>query len=447
MKNFKTLFGMMVVALMAASCTNDVNDVLAPEAPQKGYPFEATIAPKSFDATTRTALVEDTENGTISSTWEVGDKIAIVYLTESDPEEIEAEVKKVAEDGSATIVATFTELPYDNGGEYNADLIYPAGDDAGDDVLTSQDGTLSADRDLRNGGAKLIFDGNKITFDGTPSLKAIGSIVKFSMKDLGETPNAIPVSKLVISSKGYWNPGDDLTITVSLISETDVVYVTIPQSYGKEHTFWFEATANDSDFKEIPYIVKATATLDAGKYYQTTLKMATVGNVIGCDGKFYKNVDDAEGNAEAMIAYLGNEATDAPHGLAIALEDVSDGLITWSNAATAVNTWADSHKINGDASGWRLPSAYDWQRMFSGCGSTHDYVSELTNGNDGMVFDYGEFKSKLTNAGGHAGGSSYSYWSSTAYNEDNAWSVALGAKKFTFINKGINISVLACLAF
>ena len=55
MKTFKTLFGMMAVALMAASCSNDMNDVQAPEQASEvgGIHFTATIAPKSFDATTR----------------------------------------------------------------------------------------------------------------------------------------------------------------------------------------------------------------------------------------------------------------------------------------------------------------------------------------------------------------------------------------------------------
>ena len=79
MKTFKTLFGMMAVALMAASCSNDMNDVQAPEQVAKdgGIHFTATIAPKNFDAQTR-ALV-DNGDGTLSSNWAVGEAIIMNY--------------------------------------------------------------------------------------------------------------------------------------------------------------------------------------------------------------------------------------------------------------------------------------------------------------------------------------------------------------------------------
>ena len=451
MKSFKTLFGMMFVALMAASCTNDVNDVLAPEAPQKGYPFEATIAPKTFDATTRTALVEDTENCTISSTWQEGDMIRIDYMKSATAgTSVDAMVTKVATDGSATIKATFIDEPY-TGVENNADLSYPAGAVH----ITNQDGTLSADRDLRYGPAKLKVDNGKITFDGMPSLDAEGSIIKFTMKDLGETPNAISVSKLVISSKDYWGEGDELTIKVTPTEATDVLYVTIPvQDIGSEHTFWFEATASDGT----PYIAKATGTLELGMYYQTTLKMATVGNVIGSDGKFYKDADAAGTAAEAMIAYLGNEATDAPHGLAIALEMASKVSVSWDNsgennggktAAEIVDAWANFHEINGDATGWRLPSAYDWQRMFIGCGSTSTYVESLTSNNSGMNFSNGNNFISLWNAATGSEFQSDDYWSSTEYGANLAWVVILDSSTATVYvhGKGNDDRVLACLAF
>ena len=76
MKNFKTLFIMMAVAMMA-SCTNDVNDVLTLQQAE-GMPFIATLAPKTFSATTRTLLNENAD-GSISSEWQVDDEITLRY--------------------------------------------------------------------------------------------------------------------------------------------------------------------------------------------------------------------------------------------------------------------------------------------------------------------------------------------------------------------------------
>ena len=445
MKNFKTLFGMMFVALIAASCTNDVNDVLAPESPQKGYHFVATIAPKTFDATTRTLLVEDTENGTISSTWQEKDEILISYWADGEtfPISVTAKVSKVASDGSATIEATLEKLPTSTG-DHNANLSYPA-----IQKIDEQDGQLSGDRDLRYGYATLVVVDDKVTFKNEASLFADCSILSFSMSDLkGGDINA---DKLVISCKDYFDVDDDLTITVTPpAGETlDKVYVSIPswEDMGAR-TFWFEATASDGT----PYIAKATGTLELGMYYQTTLKMATVGNVIGSDGKFYKDADAAGTAAEAMIAYLGNEATDAPHGLAIALEKASANYVTWDasgdnngkkTAEEIVDAWANNHAVTGGT--WRLPSAYDWQRMFIGCGSTHEYVSSLNN----MEFGYGNFFT-LWKSATSSSFPSYYYWTSTTSGSECAWVVIFESSTAFFDGQQYKDSIYqvrACLAF
>lgn len=198
------------------------------------------------------------------------------------------------------------------------------------------------------------------------------------------------------------------------------------------------------------------------KWQPVGVVVPKVGMVIGANGYFYENATAAEEagtTAQAMIAYLGNEAEDADHGLAIALKLASENTVTWDNsgtdnnnktAAELVAAWADSHKINGDASGWRLPSAYDWQRMFIGCGSTHEYVSELTSSNSGMEFRYDNFLTLWNTATGSSFLSSgYRYWSSTELVASNAWGVFLDSSSATFYPnlKDLACRVLACLAF
>lgn len=112
---------------------------------------------------------------------------------------------------------------------------------------------------------------------------------------------------------------------------------------------WLEATAEDGK----KYIQKAkveelSAIAEAGK-----LTMATLGNIIGVDGKFYANkasVDAATTTGAAMIVYLGNEGetnTTYNHGLAIALGDAADGNARWGVPNTTVlgkhyNTWSSA---------------------------------------------------------------------------------------------------------
>ena len=70
------------------------------------------------------------------------------------------------------------------------------------------------------------------------------------------------------------------TITPTDASGTNSLYVTLHSL--ADATFWFEATGTDGK----PYIAKGTSKLKLGEFYQTTLKMATVGDVILSNGKF-----------------------------------------------------------------------------------------------------------------------------------------------------------------
>lgn len=465
MKNFKTLFGMMLVALMAASCTNDVNDVLAPEAPQKGYPFVATIAPKTFDATTRTLLTEDTENGTISSTWEEGDKIIIWYEAESGFSEVEAEVKKVASDGSATIVATFEILPKattDN----NAALYYCTSGSI-DNYGVDLNGKLNADLDLRMADVTLKVVDGVVTLDGEVSLHAYGSILRISMTDLDN--KAVGLKKLVISSKDYYFEGVDYSFTVTPDPDEfpNVVYVAILGDEA-EHTFWFEATDKDGN----PYIAKATGTFKPGMYYQTTLKMATVGDLMNSDGSFSATAETGK-TPIGVIAYLGNDATvestadGGGHGLVLALKNAdsnvkwstdtetwqfgeeakvadTDALLRSTNVSGYTNTktlvektdagdpedlfpaayyaWNYSEKNSSDkaptgTTGWFLPSAQQWVKMLTGLGGLSEDQVRWTG-----FFDGDTAIKNWETALQKAGSDKYDTFNTTSSSLANYWS-------------------------
>lgn len=84
-----------------------------------------------------------------------------------------------------------------------------------------------------------------------------------------------------------------------------------------------------------------------------------IGWVIATNGRVYPHVKAAKAeNAVpvAAIAYLGSLA-DCKHGLAIAIEDVSNSRYTWKEAPAAVTQWAASHPVREAA--WRLPTVSD----------------------------------------------------------------------------------------
>ena len=155
---------------------------------------------------------------------------------------------------------------------------------------------------------------------------------------------------------------------------------------------------------------------------------ADVGNLICTDGHIHVYGVDAGCTKErvAMIAYVGTES-DCTHGLAIALEDVSDNTLTWESTGTNNNNktaaewcsaWNTSSKaVTGYT--WRLPSQKDWQYMFIGCGSGESYA----NPSDWGERDYSYLATKLGSVSGTAlHGNNDFYWSSTTKDSgQGAW--------------------------
>ena len=189
-----------------------------------------------------------------------------------------------------------------------------------------------------------------------------------------------------------------------------------------------------------------------------TLAEATledIGKIAGKDGKIYATKADAEavatGNAVAMIAYVGT-ASDCAHGLAIALEDVSNEKLTWDNsgsnnesktAAEWCSAWNTSKAVTGGT--WRLPSIKDWQYMFIGCGASESYSDNP------IQMSYSGLASKLTTAQGDALPVNKDYWSSTVASPSYPWTVRFGDSYAFFGNntwEGHAFDLVrACLAF
>lgn len=73
-------------------------------------------------------------------------------------------------------------------------------------------------------------------------------------------------------------------VITTVTPSASAFYVALPALSAS--TYWFSATAGSK-----PYIAKATVgtATTAGNYYQSTVKMATLGDLMGQDGKFYAN--------------------------------------------------------------------------------------------------------------------------------------------------------------
>ena len=255
-------------------------------------------------------------------------------------------------------------------------------------ALATQDGTIGNCPEVRVGTATIDKDNHSLS--SVTKLAAQNAIFKFTLQDLSAGAKSATEFKV---SDGSGN----VMTTVTPGSASGELYVALPvMATG---TYWFNATIDSK-----PYIAKATVgtATTAGKYYQSTVKMATFGDFILSDGKFAPS--SSTGTKVAKIAYVGSdngEAAPYNHGLALALSDAS-GTYKWSTSTSStVNTKQQSSSSFTSESGlqyndathdsdtypafkaafannstaaptgcsdWFLASGYQWAKMFTAAG-------------------------------------------------------------------------------
>ena len=248
------------MALMISACSsNDMEEtVQQPNNKAEGIPFTATIR-VGESATTR-ALTED--GATIVPSWAEGDKVALVHNGVSD----EMTVSSVS-DGVATITGNITGSPADGDA---VTIIYPSSavdattKDIKADLLTNQDGTLATiakNYDVRKGTGTLNV-GTTATLRGNVSLENQYAIVKFSLSD---GTNAIKATQFLVR-----DGNDNVLAAVKPASASSTLYVAIPPATTS--TFRFKAATATSSY----FYSKSDVTITAGKYYQSSLKLALV---------------------------------------------------------------------------------------------------------------------------------------------------------------------------
>ena len=442
------LFLMAALALTFAACSNDDNEIQLPEQPQQaeGIPFTATI---SIDngRTTR-ALEEDGTN--LKASWEIGERVAMIHNGVRD----EMTVSSV-DGGVATIKGTITGSPKTDD---PVTVIYPSTAADGTtgnvkaDLLVNQTGTLAevaSKYDVRKGSGTLTVSGTA-TLNGIVSLDNQNAIFKFTLYDF--TDADINVDEFVISD----NDGNKIT-TVNPSSPASEFYVAMPVLSGGS-TYWFNATIIGK-YDDKHYIAKKTMRSSdtvAGMYYQTTVKMATCGDVILADGSFAVK---GTTNEKAIIAYVGEDGqTGYRHGLALALVDASSGnKVQWCDQ-TGETCLATQYADIYDAYGVDIDGIANTEALVAPGTHTHAAASaakDFTGDRPAntspwflptvaqwalMMSDAGSYDALKAKAGMK---SDATYWSSTEVDYEYAWSSDEDWENF----KDEERYVRACFAF
>ena len=248
-----------------AACSNE-NDIVNPKnEPQQpasdGITFTAVFGVKN--GTTR--ALSDPGDGTLTASWEVGEKIAIVFNNQVT----RAEVSSVDDEGNATVTAT---LPSGTPNNQAVLYIYPA-DCAWNGGLRSgigevQTGTLYGQfglnrYDLAIAEGTLVVDGETAQPNGTVTLVNQFAMCKFQFKD--ENDQVIrDIAKLVITDLSTTRK-----ITVTTPPSMDYFYVAMNPS---NNSIKFDLTTSGGKiYKKI-----SSAHLEAGMFYQPTFKMTLI---------------------------------------------------------------------------------------------------------------------------------------------------------------------------
>ena len=251
------------------------------------------------------------------------------------------------------------------------------------------------------------------------------------------------------------------SLTITPDAATNELTVALRNELAAEDTYKIWATDGVKGYM----LTSPSIEFANGNYYEITLNMtqepdyyaatsSDIGKVIGADGKIYNDVAtaNASSTAVAMIAYVGN-ASNCEHGLAIALNDVSDSDLSWESAVTAAA--AQTPAIFGGT--WRLPTILDWQYMFYGCGDTAQGTPKVTSV---IVNKATKLMEKLTAAGATKMKNSNQtdgYWTATENGSEQAWNLDfwdwVSSSGYWYAGnsnddwKYFSHSVRACLAF
>ena len=415
--------------LLALAACNKIETNVQPVENNEGIPFSATISVGN-NATTK-ALAES--GSTIVATWAVDETVALIHNGVKDEMTVSA-----VNEGVATITGTITGSPSDGDA---VTVIYPASAADGAtgkikaDLLHAQNGLLTgvgsiaANYDARKGTGTLKVNGTTASLNGNMTLTNQFAIFKFTVKnaDASATIDVKPLT-VTIGTQNY---------VITPASATSTLFAALPAVSSQ--TVSFSATGSDSKTYTCS---KDGVTFAAGKYYQSTLKMAfaatytllsaattsDVGKVVCAAGHLH-DAKTAVPTGCTAVGILG-KVTDTGHGLILALQDATAQTWETINGWASTDTYASttlkvlpnatargsltSYTTLGSTavSNWAVAQKSDYDAIFTNLGST-------TGDSDGKTYDDNVNAYITTGVGGTA--INGYYWSATERGDLTAW--------------------------
>ena len=253
------------------------------------------------------------------------------------------------------------------------------------------------------------------------------------------------------SGESYSDPTEEMKRSYSGLASKLTTAGGTALQVGEDYNYWSSSEYDISEFawslrfvgndaiflfgrKDLNAFVRACLAFGPARGH--ALASSAVGEIVGSDGLAYyasdKNDLPSGVTAVGMVACKNNGS----NGLVIALADETY-IMDWSTAITT----AAAHTPVVTGYSWKLPTKDEWNQMFSA--------------NGGNPERYEGLNTAIKNAGGTELRVNWDYWSSTAADDKNGYSVALvymagsvyGRVDFGPDDKTNPNPVRACLAF
>ena len=490
----KKIFTMAALAFLMTACSNDIDEPQAqqqPANPDGMITITAKLAPKS-EAATRAVAPGTDSNGKdiIKVKWAVDEHLAILYEVNSTKYEADARISYVdANTGIATIEFSVQSGTAD---DTPCTIVYPKSA-AKDDhsgvkdaatLLAAQDGTLKDDLDVRIGAGTIIATTPNLIVTTQPAAQF--AIFKLTLGSAIDATHPLTIK----------DDADNVITTVTPTSSTTSVYVAMEPATSKYYKF----SATTSENKIISK--SSTATIAAGKFYQTELACPALGDLYYSDGTYSTTLQTGK-TAIGVIAYLGTDNftengttvggnTFAGHGLVLCLKNAASG-VAWSTEKVSkfsgqevtsadglkrtenVSGYTNTATLTADAAtaekypaaktakeyttlaaptgttGWFLPSAQQWMKMQTGLGALEESSIKWNNwfDNDHLGATAWENALKKAGEGNYDSMTPYLwYWSSSEYSANYAVGLSVDARDtgdrygffWDILNKGLTNS-------
>ena len=251
------IFMMAALALAFAACSNEDNELFAPEQGEL-IPFKATIRIDNGKASNR-ALSEE-EYG-LTATWAEGEHVALCIGTSATIYDMRI---TSVEGGVATITGS---ISYVGANGATAHIVYPydacknAAGQIKDDYLYNQTGgtlaAIASKYDVRTGTGKLKVESTVASLDGVVSVTNQNAIFKFTTKN---ADGSATIYMWAFDLQSDWD-------YIKNVASSEI-YAALPAITGEKVSF----SATGSDGKK--YILsRSGVTFAASQYYKSTLKM------------------------------------------------------------------------------------------------------------------------------------------------------------------------------